>query len=488
MGAERMSAVDAAWLRVDSRENPMVVTAVLWFGGPLDLGELRARLAGRLVDANPRFRSTVRPGPLPLLPPVWVPDPAFDLDRHLTHIDLTRIDLTGIDLAHPEAHSEPTGDDDAGDDAALGRLVGEVRGRQLDPTAAPPWRLVLVDGYRPAAGAPPRSVLVAQLHHTLADGAALVRLLLDLTDPSAPDEPRAGVAPAAAAPAAAAPAAVAPPGAARVAPAPAPVRTAAQLAGLALAVPLTALRFLLMAPEPRTPLRGRLGVRKDAAWGEPRSLDRVKASAAASGATVNDVLLAAVAGGFRRHLARLGASPLPAQLRVYVPVDVSAGAPGLGNRFGLLPLRLPVAELDPRRRVRQIAAATRAVKRSPVPAATYVLIGVLGVVPEAVRSLVVQLLGSRATAIVTNVPGPREPVTLARVPLDGVAFWVPQAAAVGVGVSLFSYAGTIRIGVAVDAGLVPDAQQLADALDAELDELLRDTPSPTPPQATAASA
>ena len=62
---------------------------------------------------------------------------------------------------------------------------------------------------------------------------------------------------------------------------------------------------------------------------------------------------------------------------------------------------------------------------------------------------------------------------LAGVPVDGVAFWVPQTAAVGVGVSLFSYAGTVRIGVAVDAGLVPDAQELATALDAALDELLR---------------
>jgi hypothetical protein len=101
----------------------------------------------------------------------------------------------------------------------------------------------------------------------------------------------------------------------------------------------------------------------------------------------------------------------------------------------------------------------------------------LTVVPEPVRRLVVRVLGSKVTAIVTNVPGPRERLTLAGVAVDGVAFWVPQAAAVGVGVSLFSYAGTVRIGVATDAGLVPDAQRLADALDAELAALLGDTPS-----------
>ncbi|HYY10813.1 MAG TPA: WS/DGAT domain-containing protein, partial [Kineosporiaceae bacterium] len=255
---------------------------------------------------------------------------------------------------------------------------------------------------------------------------------------------------------------------------------------LALAVPATTAQLLFMAPEPRTPLRGRLGVRKAAAWADPRPLDQVKAAARRFDATVNDVLLAAVAGGLRRHLAERfndsSTGALPRRLRVYVPVDLGAAlAPGagpgspLGNRFGLLPLRLPVAEPDPRARVRQVAAATRAAKRSPVPAATFVLIGVLGVVPGVVRRLVVGLLGARATAIVTNVPGPRERRSLAGVPVDGVAFWVPQAAAVGVGVSLFSYAGTVRIGVAADAGLVPDAGRLARDLDAALEELLGDT-------------
>jgi diacylglycerol O-acyltransferase len=89
-----------------------------------------------------------------------------------------------------------------------------------------------------------------------------------------------------------------------------------------------------------------------------------------------------------------------------------------------------------------------------------------------VRDVVARVLGAKVTAIVTNVPGPRQTLTLAGVPVDGIAFWVPQAAAVGVGVSLFSYAGTVRIGVATDSGLVPDAQRLADAVDSELAELL----------------
>lgn len=435
MGTERLTAADAAWLRLDRPENLMVVTAVLWLGAPVDHGALRARLAERLVAAHPRFRSVVRERPLPLLPPEWVPDPAFDLDRHLTVVEL--------------------GERDAGE-AALQRLVGAYLARPLDAARRPPWQVVLVDGYRPHPGEPARSVLVWRLHHALADGAALVRLLLDLADgEEAPPEP----------------------------PEP-PDRSLVRLAaGLALAVPATAIRLLLLPPEPRTPLRGRLGIAKDAAWAAPRSLARVKAVAAEHGATVNDVLLAAVAGGFARYLETHGVGPPAERLRVFVPVDLSAGDARLGNRFGLLPLSLPVAVSGAAARLRRVATQTRAAKGSPVPAATFVLIGVLGAVPASVRDVVVRVLGSKVTAIVTNVPGPQQQLTLAGAPVDGIAFWVPQAAAVGVGVSLFSYDGTLRIGVAVDAGLVPHAQLLADALDAELAALLTEpvTEPVTPP-------
>ncbi len=114
MGTERLTAADAAWLRLDRPENLMVVTAVLWLGAPVDHGALRARLAERLVAAHPRFRSVVRERPLPLLPPEWVPDPAFDLDRHLTVVEL--------------------GERDAGE-AALQRLVGAYLARPLDAAA-----------------------------------------------------------------------------------------------------------------------------------------------------------------------------------------------------------------------------------------------------------------------------------------------------------------------------------------------------------------
>jgi diacylglycerol O-acyltransferase len=442
----RLSPADTTWLRLDRPENRMVVTAVVWLDGRLDEAALHRVLGERLADRYPRFRSLIRTSRVPFDLPHWEPDPDFDVRRHVE-----RIDLAG-----------------AGD-AALEELVGRLLPEGFDTAARPPWRMLLVDGYRASPASAPTSVVVARLHHCLADGAALVRLLLELTD--GVEEPADDAGPGQGEP-------------------PRPPGLRDRLAGglgLALAVPVTAARLLLLSPEPATPVRGPLGPDKVAAWASPRPLADVKAAAEAFGATVNDVLLAAVAGGVRRYLAEHGLdhpgrpadgeepSPLPRQVRVYVPVDVgAAGAAGhrVGNRFGLLPLRLPVAEPDAHARVLAVADATRRAKRSPVPVASFVLIGVLGLLPGSVRTVFVRLLGSRATAIVTNVPGPRRPRSLAGVRVDGVAFWVPQAADVGVGVSLFSYDGTVRIGVAADARLVPDARHLADAVDAELAALL----------------
>ena len=85
-----------------------------------------------------------------------------------------------------------------------------------------------------------------------------------------------------------------------------------------------------------------------------------------------------------------------------------------------------------------------------------------------IESVAVQFFGSKATAVMTNVPGPREPLYLAGVPMQGMMFWVPQSARLGLGVSILSYAGKVRLGVATDAGLVPDPQSIIDAFHDEM--------------------
>jgi len=223
-----------------------------------------------------------------------------------------------------------------------------------------------------------------------------------------------------------------------------------------------------MPHEPRTHLRGRLGTRKVVARGSGVDLALVKAQA--HGASVNEAVLAAVAGGLRRQLVASGERPT--DLRVLVPVNLRpprAAVPVLlGNHFGMVLVHLPVTEPDADQRLAQVRLRSSRAKASAEALATFVGLTVLGTLPVGIQALAARLLGARATAVVTNVPGPRHPVLLAGHRVRQIAFWVPQTGAVGVGISVFSYAGVISVGIAVDACLRSDPSTLARAIEDEL--------------------
>lgn len=461
MRPTRMSNVDAAWLGMDEPENLMMITAVLWFAEPVDWDRLHDVVGVRLLKRYPKFSQRAVPSTTPFEQPVWEDDPAFDLADHVERVT----------LATPA------------DGAQLAALASRLMSRPLDMRHSP-WQIQLVDGYGDGAA------VIARLHHCIADGIALGSVLLSLTDDS-PDEPADD----GAEPASRNRRSARRPGLVnRVVTGVTEVFTVVGLAVTRLlltprqaiaavrygvAVVSTTLRILAFSRDPRTRFRGRLGVRKGAAWTRPHSLRAVEDIAAALGVTVNDVLLAATAGALRSYLLAYG--DRAHDLRVFVPVNLrpldQPVSADLGNRFGLVFLRLPVAEPDPVARVRAVHERMRPVKASYEAAATFAILSILGALPAWAHMLAVRILGSKSTAIVTNVPGPRQQVFLAGSPLDGVVFWVPQAGSVSLGVSIFSYSDTVTVGVAADSGLVADPRVLADAVEAELTELSRLTAS-----------
>ncbi|RYZ38761.1 MAG: wax ester/triacylglycerol synthase family O-acyltransferase [Myxococcaceae bacterium] len=472
-GRERMGSMDAAWLQMEEPANLMMITAVLWFDGPLDRERLRTVVHERLVERHPRFRQRVVPGALGA--PHWEDATDFDLDAHLSTL---RVPATG-------------------GRAALEAVVGDWMGVPLE-RSRPLWHLHLVKG------SPRGDVLLARLHHCMADGIALARVLLSLTDPvedaarthsRARDEEGPKALPADAARTSSRTRdreavsrsnaeSLSAPGWMRLARgARAAFRKGVELVqepilagdlvreGARGAAALG--KLLVLPPDPRSPLRGPLGTRKVAAWSEPVSLARVKALGQTLGGTVNDVLLTAVTGALRRYLASLGA-PLE-DLHALVPVNLrplDEPVPrSLGNRFGVVFLRLPVHLEDPRRRLREVAKRMEALKRSPEAVVTSGALELLGRTPAALERVVVDVMGTKASLVATNVPGPRQPVSLAGARLDGLTFWVPQAGHVGLGVSLFSYAGQVTLGVASDASRVPEPGALVAAFLDELEAL-----------------
>ncbi len=428
----RLGSVDATWFHMDRAENTADVVAMLAFRELPPFERLRVLVEDRLASC-PRFRQRVVPG-WGLAAGAWEDDPTFELDRHLVRVDL------------------------ADGRGALAARVGALASARLDP-AHPLWRVEAVRGQGQAA-------LLVKLHHCIADGFALVSLLLSLADD--PPEPHAG--------------AHAVPAYQRVAPWLDPGRALlpalrrpggpASLALQAAATAAALVRMTTLEPDPPSAWQRPLSGTRRVAWSAGTPLLAVRRAARAHGGTVNDVLMAALAGAVRAELSRAGEAVDGLALRALVPVNLrpglpDAGAGELGNRFGLVYLDLPVSE--PRRAARfdLIRDRMAALKRSPDALATFGALALLGKAHPLTHP-VAAFFTRKASLVVTNVPGPRQRLRLAGHSIEHAMFWVPHPATLGVGVSLLSYAGEVRFGVRADAAVLPAPAQLVASFEREL--------------------
>jgi diacylglycerol O-acyltransferase / wax synthase len=439
---QTMSAADAAWLHMDRPTNLMVINSVLWFDEPLDWEATQAVFLDRIVERFPRFRQRVDEG-LPGQAPAWREDDAFEPRLHF----------------HRRALPAP------GDQAVLQEVVSDMIGRPLD-RARPMWDVYLLEGFGGGCA------LLVRMHHAIADGIALARVLLSITESTA--EPAAFTESQAAARGPAGPA-LAALHAGRVAVA-AGLDTIEHPRRLGEVVQTLAddgralAKFLVPGSDTASPLRGDLAVGHRVAWSQPVSLATVKRAGRAMDATVNDVLVAAVAGSIGEHLRDRG-EPVD-ELHALVPFNLrplDEPLPReLGNRFGLLLLGLPVGVVDPLDRVRAVQASMAAIKRSHEGAIAYGILSAIGHTPQRLERLLVDFFSAKGTMVLTNVPGPRSTVTLAGTPVAGVLVWAPCSGSVGMSVSVFSYAGKVTVGFLVDDALVDDPQQLADGFRRDL--------------------
>jgi diacylglycerol O-acyltransferase len=232
-------------------------------------------------------------------------------------------------------------------------------------------------------------------------------------------------------------------------------------------------KLIVKPADSATLFKGRLGVAKRAAWSRPIPLDEVKAVGKAAGGTVNDVLLTAVSGALRRYLLRRGDRADGVEINAMVPVNLRplSEADQLGNRFGLIYLALPVGTEDRAERLRLVKARMDEIKSSPQPFVTFQILNALGLAPVEVAGLAVNMFGTKATAVMTNVIGPKQPLYFAGERIRTWLGWVPQSGHMGLGVSIFSFDGQVVVGVASDKGLVPDPESIAADFEVEFDAL-----------------
>lgn len=459
MTNSQLPRADAAWLHMDSAANPMVVNAVIWFDEPLNGARARERLQTRLVDEFPRFRQRVSE---PLgRPPRFEDDPGFDVEQHLHRLALPA----------------------PGDRAALEELVSDLITPPLDPTR-PLWHVYAIEGFGEGCA------LLFRIHHCIADGIALACVMLSLTD----EEPDVAITPAGRAPrhgyggrlrSLVRPATGALAVGRRVAgtathesietlvhP-----RHAASLAATAGRDTATLAKLLMARADTPSALRGPLHGSRRVAWSTPFPLDRVKRAGGRSGATINDVLVAALTGALHSYLA--GRESAVDELHVMVPFNLrplDKPLPrNLGNDFGLVLLALPVGLEDAGERLREVKMRMDAIKHSHEGAIAFGILSAIGMTPPAVEDRLVSFFSGKASAVVTNVPGPRSQVYFAGSPVQGVLVWAPCSGSIGMTVTIFSYRGELTVGFMADTALVPDPRPLVGAFDAELKELCRGT-------------
>jgi WS/DGAT/MGAT family acyltransferase len=427
-----MARADHAWLRMDTPQNLVVIHLAFCFAAEVPLAAVVAKLRAGLLQHHQfthrverrRWRAH------------WVPDEQFSIARHLQELRL------------------PEGSGKAGLKAWMASQA------QLPlPADRPLWQAALVHGVEGG------SALVMRVHHSLADGISLMSLIGRLTDIAE--------------------------GEFQVAPARAAEREELSLKLLLRRAPRVladAAHMIFMRRDRRSALKGSPGVAKSVAWSEPLSLAMARDLGARHGATVNDVMLAVIADVLRRHLQSRGGAEVAAPLRTVVPVNMRPHREAhlLGNRFGLVGLELPVQVDDALQRLLRVRDGMNGLKRGLQGQLALALVRLAGVLPAALQTALLGIFSRRCTVIVTNVIGPAEARSVAGAALDELMLLVPQGMTVGVGVSIISYNGELRIGFLVDEQLMPNAAGAAASVRACFEQLRRaacmpaSSPAPAP--------
>ena len=451
-----LGSADAAWLRMDEPGNLMIITTVLFLREPVPFERFQDLITSRL-DVLPRLRQRVVRKSTGA--PVWETDPHFDLSCHLRVAPVGRLD-------------EPS----------LQDLVARMMSVRLDPNR-PPWQLHFVPEYEDGCA------IIGRFHHCFGDGLALLYVLLMLTDDPPDDLMKAALAP----------------------PPRASFRSALGRLLKGLASPFVsfahAVKILITRPSravvatrallkvafmrsaPRTMFKGPLTNDKRAIWSQPIPMGTLRAISHATGATVNDVVMAAVAGGLRQYLISRDQKVRRGHPRAIVPFNLRPieEASELGNRFGLVFVPLPLSTDDPLERLKAVRHAMWQIKRSPERLLTFFILRMLGGMPSPFFDMVVSLFGSRSTLVITNVVGPREPLRMAGTTLKNVMFWVPASGHVGLGVSIFTYAGKLWLGIATEGTLVPDPEVIIAGFESDLAVLAEHARQARPPVPAAVS-
>ena len=458
-----MSRVDTAWLRMDNDVNLMMIVGVWLLTPAITLEALRERIGDKLLKYD-RFRQKAVADAMGA---AWVDDERFDITQHVVPMALQR----------RKGQTER---------AALQALCGQLNSTPLDH-GRPLWQFHLIQNYEGG------SALIARIHHCIGDGIALISVMMSITDGGA-DPPKRKRKPGAEAKdpdsdwlsdavlnplTDLAVKAIGMYGSGitksmEALASPHALQSGMDMAKSGLKVVQDVAALALLADDSKTLLKGKGSGHKVVAWGEPIPLEIVKAIGKGLNCTINDVLLSCVAGAIGQYLRDKGEDPDGKEIRAMVPVNLRPldKAWQLGNRFGLAPLVLPIGIANPVERMYAVHRRMNDMKGSYQPLLAFAVLSLSGLFIKPVQDAVLGMFAKKATAVMTNVPGPAKPLTFCGSTLRQTMFWVPASGDIGVGVSILSYGGGVQFGLITDEKLCPKPQDIIDRFEPEFEKLL----------------
>jgi diacylglycerol O-acyltransferase len=467
---ERLTALDNSFLVMEGANTLMHVAATgLFEAGPLtmpdggvDIDRIMAHIAARLHKI-PRYRQRLAYIPIEQHP-VWVDDARFSLPYHVRHTCLPQ----------------------PGDERQLKRMVARIKSQQLD-RGKPLWELWIIEGLQDN-----RFAMVTKTHHCMIDGVSGSDLLSVLLSPNPGvhiDEPPRWIP--------------------RPAPAPlalfrdetlerikAPLGFAAHLfrdPSTALAEVIDGLSAvtemlgagLRLASE--TPFNQPIGPHRRFDWALTE-ITAIREIRDHLGGSLNDVVLATVAGAVRRFLERRSVKPADIEFRVFVPVSLRGPNEHstFGNRVAGWIMELPITERDPRKRLARIHETTAQLKESKQARGSEILSEALEWTGPGILSMAMRLATQASTfnMVVTNVPGPPTQLYLLGARMQEVYPLVPLAPNCGLGVALFSYAGRLHWGFNADWDTIPDLHDFVSDIEVSFAELSEAARTPPPAKST----
>ena len=454
---EFMRKVDTAWLRMESPSNLMMITGMMFLDNLPNYDDFLEMVRNNFLS----FRRFRQKAVMNSTGTYWQDDEFFDIKGHVR-----RAALPGN-----------------ADYAELQDFVSDLASSPLDKSK-PLWQFHIVENYEKGP------VVVIRIHHCYADGIALIQVLLSMTSTDRekslilrPDSKnkehhrKLGMV------------------RSFVDPAKKQFNNSLKLLEKFKDIGIEAIQnpellekgasevidivgelynALTLPDDPQTVFKSQLSVRKNAAWADSICLGKVKAIAYATGTTVNDVLISNLAGALREYMLDVGEDPDDVVINATVPVNLRPleHAKNLGNHFGLVFLKLPIFEENPLKRLEYVHNEMNELKKSKQAIVSFGLLSAIGLAPEAIQNMMLNLFSKKATTVLTNVPGPQVPLYIAGSRVEKMMFWVPQNGTIGMGISILSYNGKVEFGLIVDKNLVSDPQNVIKEFPNQFDNLL----------------